>query len=330
VTAAIIVTAACLLASACFSGFENGMLALRRARLDHAAGEGKATAVLMRRFLDNPGLMLGTILLGNNLANVFAAIYFDEIVQRVFGTSAVYTSIASLMLTFFVLVFGEISPKVWFRQAPMQRCGLLVFPMYALYVVMMPAVKVLNGVAQLVSRLVGGGPAGQDRALIRDEFRTFVLEGSREGVLDAEAARILDSALGYTGETAGSLMTPIDKARTMPATLTLREAVNLAEDLRTSRFPIVSPEDAENAWVGLFSAYDAIFTVPPERWDDETVTDHFRPLVTVPAGAGIDRVLRIAHATRTPLLAVLDDGGKTVGVVSVRDVLRPLFGELEV
>lgn len=318
--------------SACFSGFENGMLRVRRARLKRAVDQGSRTAERMAFFLERPALMLGTILLGNNLANCFTAIFFDEWVQRVFATQSardpLLTSIvASAVLTLVILIFGEVTPKVWFRQHPFYRCQRFVYPIFAFY---RATAHIVNGLSTfsfwLERRFAPTMVSSGSSAHAREDFRLTLLESEEAGTISTDARRLLDDALEFHNHRVSDIMTPRERVRTIPATMDLASAVAFAAEHDVSRLPVRDNETGQ--WLAIFSVYDAIFSVNDKRWPHEQVLDHVRPLTTINATAPIDRVLPLARNNDSPLMAVVDDHGHSIGIVTTENVVDPLFRDV--
>lgn len=324
----IILTVLGIVASACFSGFENGIIAVRQARLDHAMKENSAAARLIQYFRNHPSVMLSTILLGNNLCNCFTAIFFDKIVKD--QSDAMWLSmVASAVLTIIVLVFGEVTPKLWFRQRPFFRCRLLIYPMYIFHLAFYPFVWTLSKITSLVNRLLGDR-SDADAAhmqISREEFGLLVSESKSAELIDPEAAQLMENALHFHDRVVSDIMIPAGDVRTIAANATLSEAVAAARRFNTSRFP-VTQENGGKTWIGIFNVYDAIFRADRDSWEDERVIDFVRPLVNIPEAAGINLVLTISRNMRSPILVVRSNHSEQSGIVTPMDVTYPLVGRM--
>ncbi len=333
----LLITLACLVGSAIFSGFENGILAVRRARLDHALAQGSRTARLIDHFLRHPAALLGTILLGNNLCNSFAAVYYDEWLKGVFGpwmmTSTRMTLLISLggsaLLTVVLLVCSEITPKVWFRQAPLARVSLVVIPIHLFHLLSWPFVRLLAFVSNLINRIFTdtNKKSTIDIALIREDFRMMLLESEEAGVLDREVRSLLDNSLDYHRNHVRRVMRPASEVEALPADFTLARALAKARESGSSRFPVADPADPTR-WIGIFSVYDAIYSVADTAWETERVLDYLRPIVSIQETDSINQVLTRSRSHKSPLLVVTDSTGQHIGIVTANDVVFPLFGEL--
>jgi CBS domain containing-hemolysin-like protein len=328
---ALLITIVCLGASACFSGFENGMIAIRRARLEHAVANGSATARLMKRFLDRPALMLGTILLGNNLSNVFTAVYFDRFLQGYIDDPVTVAVLGTALLTVIVLIFGEVTPKVWFRQAPFFRCQLLIYPMFIFQCVTSPFARMLGWVAARISALVVGtvGVAQENVASVRESFRIMLHESLETGLIDDEAYGLLERAVDYSRMHVSEVMTARAETRCIASSLTLEEAVAESQRYGRARLPVYDEQDPDR-WIGVFSVYDAMFRLHPDDWAGHCVVEYVRPAITIREGARLQDVLNLSQLTSSPLLVVVGRDGAQSGIVSANDVIPPLFGELRV
>ena len=317
-----------LIFSACFSGFENGMLAIRQARLDHAVKQGSNIALKINYFLDRPSLMLATILLGNNLCNVFTAIYVDELLK--IGTdnlnlsqimAATISILASVVLTIIVLIFGEITPKVWFRQRPFQRCSKLVYPMYVFYILAWPFVRMLTSLVKLLNRLFPGEHAGNTTD------STMLRESASAGLIGMESLFLLENALQYDETRIGQLMVKKEGVVALNVNMTLSEALRFSRETNISRFPVYKDTSKEK-WIGTFSIYDALFRVAPEDWDKKQIRRYIRPITHVSTKSKASNVLQRSKVSRSPLLVVVDNDMHQLGIITPSDIVQHLFGEL--
>jgi CBS domain containing-hemolysin-like protein len=322
-----------LLASACFSGFENGMIQVRQARLDTAVESGSGGARLIKFFLERPAVMLSTILLGNNLSNCFTAIFFDEFVRLAIEPlpkvePLVASAVASAALTVVVLIFGEVTPKVWFRQRPFYRCQIFVYPIFAFYKLTAWVVSLLSWLTQQLDRLSEQGPHESGKTgHLREEFRHLLIESETDGLIEPDVRQLLDDGLDFHRYVVSDIMLPRAQVRAVTAGTGLSAAVAYASEHGLSRLPVARDDDGTE-WAGVFSVYDAIFRVPRDRWDACTVLDVIRPMTTIHAAAPINAVMTLSRANKSPLLVVVDERGAQRGVVTTQDMAALLFGKV--
>jgi putative hemolysin len=336
----VIAAAVGLIGSALFAGFENGMISIRKARLDHAVEEGSFPAKLIRFLLDRPALMLAAVLLGTNLSHSLTSGASGRIAESIMGThgtgaevnrlafSAILSAFASAIPpTIVILIFCEIVPKVWYRQRPFQRCRATVLPVFLFFVISFPFVWAMTAVVHLLHKLFPRG-RGSDILLLRQDFRQMLRESESDGKITPETRLLLENSLEFDQQSVRGMMIPRSVVHALPADTPLEKVVELGRDTDVSRYPVYA-ENAPSQWTGIFSVYDAIFRIPREKWATETIGQHIRPLVTVDEKDDASQVVRVSNSSRSPLLVVLDDDKKQVGIITPTDIVRPLFGNLD-
>jgi len=149
--------------SAFFSMAETSMMALNRYRLKHMAASGSRGAVLTQSLLARTDRLLGVILLGNNLVNASAAMLTTIITLRLFGEGEWALSLATLLLTFAILVFSEVTPKVIGAAYPERIALPSAFVLAPLLRVFSPVVWFVNLFVQAILACCGCSPRRPDR-----------------------------------------------------------------------------------------------------------------------------------------------------------------------
>lgn len=323
----VVLTILFLLAQAFFSGIEVGLLSLRKTRVRHAVRQGQRRAAILDFFITHPQAMLPTTLIGTNICIVCSA----NSAKMAFLSLGYSGPLAMLMLACIMtllFIYADVIPKDWFRQDPFHRCMFFAYPLQAAYFLLFIPMKALSAVNSAAVRLFAGKPKDWDSAkgLVREDFRTLLRESESGGVIDSEAAVILDRALGFHSMEAGDICCRADDVVTVPNVFSISQGVELCRAKGKSRMPV---RDVSGNWIGLFSIYEAIFEIPGKEWDMRPVQECMRPLETVGENAGMDTILTKAITSGTCLLAVSDplSPGKFIGIVTVSDVNRILFGK---
>lgn len=322
---AIFMSVGGIVCSAIFSGFENGVVSIRQPRLHYYIDHGNSGAKYIQYFLKRPTTMLATILLGNNIANILLAVYVEKMSQQITQNTLGLTLI-SFCLTIVLLIAGEITPKVWFRQHPIQRCSKAAIPIYAFYWLAYLPILMLTYFVNGLNKLLAG-KASSEKLHRNEEFRMMFKESLDDGELTQSTTLMMQHLLDYNSLTVRDLM--VDKAYTvvLEGNLSLDEAVKIAKEKQMKRFPVVLKSDPNN-WIGIFSVYDVIFKIPEDQWKDKNVLMLTRDLVTLGADENISEVLSQTARSKLRLMVVLDSDGKGVGVISPSDVMKPMFGQL--
>ena len=170
--AAIIGLVLLIIISGFFSSSETGMMAINRYRLQHEAQSGNKRAKQILKLLKRPDRLLGVILIGNTFANIFAGTLATLIAIDLYGETSAF--IASIILTFIVLIFSEVAPKTVAALYPEKTASLVSLPLRWLLRIAYPLVWLINMIANGLLRILGIHVAGaQLEPLSRDELRTI-------------------------------------------------------------------------------------------------------------------------------------------------------------
>jgi len=198
-----------LLLSACFSISETSMMALNRYRLKHLAKTGNRGAMLAAELLQRTDKLLGTILLGNNLVNTAAAALGTVIAFRLLGQSEWAVTITTAAVTFFLLVFSEITPKVIGATYPERiafPASYVLAPLLRFAYPLVWFINLFSGTLLWLLRLPRRGAADGAAQLSLEELRTLVLEGGN--FLPPKHQKILLNLFDLESITVDDLMTP--------------------------------------------------------------------------------------------------------------------------
>jgi Mg2+/Co2+ transporter CorB len=319
------VLAILLLSSAFFSASETAMMAINRYRLRHASDSGHRGAQRTRALLDQTDKLLGVILLGNNLVNAASATLSTVIAIRLFGDGEAVLSIATLLLTFLILVFSEVTPKVIgaaFPERIAYPASLLLVPLLRLAY---PVVWFVNLFVQGILRLlrIRRPDPGLGNMLGLEELRTIVLESSK--ILPREHRRILLNLLELEDITVDDVMTPRSQI----------EALDLADDPERLRQQIATShhtrllvhEDSPDNLVGVLHVRRALHAISEGEIDMAGLRESLEAPYFVPAGTPLFTQLRNFQSSQRRLALVVDEYGELQGLVTLEDLLEEMVGE---
>ena len=320
-------------AQAFFSGIETGLISMRKSRVRHGVKSGTPRAGILNFFISHPGYMLATTLVGTNISVVCAAKMAKEGATSLGfeGTGAMLCVTLGLTV---LLLAAEIIPKDWFRQHPYQRCLAFSGLFKAAYFVFYVPVRLMAGLTNLTTNLIKGDTDSKkaEAALMREDFIMLLRESETAGIIDSEAADILDRSMEFHSITVRDIFRPKTDVLDAPADMTVKEAMRLCGERGVSRLPVRDPAqnvDSCTTWIGVFSLYDMIFVIPEDEWESSRIGDHVSSINSVPMNATMESVLFAAKKSDSHLLAVRSETCTTenhVGIVSRTDVVKRLFG----
>ena len=314
-----------LFLSACFSASETAMMAINRYRLKHAAESGHRGAKMTQALLDRTDKLLGVILLGNNLVNIAAATLSTIISIRLFGDSDVALSVATLILTFLILVFSEVTPKVLGSSYPERIAYPAAYLLTPMLKLAYPIVWFVNLFVQGILRSLRIKPPepGQGTSLGLEELRTIVLESS--GRLPREHHRILMNLLELEDITVDDVMTPRSQIEAVDLS---DEPERLRQQLSTSHHTrLIVQQESLDTVLGVLHVRRVLHALAGDEIDPETLRQNLEEPYYVPAGTPLFTQLNNFQRGRKRLALVVDEYGELQGLVTLEDLLEEMVGE---
>ena len=313
-----------LIVSGAFSLAETAMMAANRYRLKHQAQRGARGARLALSLLAQTDKLLGVILLGNNLLNAACATLASVITVRLFGQGEWPLAIGAVVVTFLILVFSEITPKVVGAAHADRLAPLVSFFLAPLLRALRPIVWFVNLFVQGLLRLFRFHAAPQpSTTLSQEELRSLVLEGAQyfRGKHKTMLANLMDLEAVHVDD----VMTP----RSQIHALDLSEKPGLIrQQLVTSyhtRLPVC--EGSLDNIVGILAVKSMLHAMQSDELDVERIRSLLRPPYFIPVGTPLLTQLSQFQADRQRMGLVVDEYGELQGLVTIEDIIEEIIGE---
>ena len=313
-----------LIVSGAFSLAETAMMAANRYRLKHQAQRGARGARLALSLLAQTDKLLGVILLGNNLLNAACATLASVITVRLFGQGEWPLAIGAVVVTFLILVFSEITPKVVGAAHADRLAPLVSFFLAPLLRALRPIVWFVNLFVQGLLRLFRFHAAPQpSTTLSQEELRSLVLEGAQyfRGKHKTMLANLMDLEAVHVDD----VMTP----RSQIHALDLSEKPALIrQQLVTSyhtRLPVC--EGSLDNIVGILAVKSMLHAMQSDELDVERIRSLLRPPYFIPVGTPLLTQLSQFQADRQRMGLVVDEYGELQGLVTIEDIIEEIIGE---
>lgn len=313
-----------LLLSGFFSMAETSMMAVNRYRLRTLAKEGHKGAQLAEWLLARTDKFLGVVLLGNNLLNAANASLVTVIAFRFFGEDQFAMTVATLSVTFLILVFSEVTPKVIGAAYADRVAPLSSFILVPMLRVVYPAVWFVNLFVSGLLRLMRLKPeSAMENSLGVEELRTLLTESG--AFLPAQHRAILLNLFDLEKGKVDDVMIPRGQIEAIDIDA---EPVEIMRQLTTShhaRLPVYAGE--LNNVLGIVQVRRALARLADEEFDVSEFRSWLREAYFIPAGTNLYTQLTQFQATRQSLGLVVDEYGELLGLVSVEDLLEEIVGE---
>jgi CBS domain containing-hemolysin-like protein len=275
------------------------------------------------------GITLTTLLTGFTLEPAFS-VFLQPLVTALAAPRAAVMPIATVVsiaiATLLSMIIGELVPKNLALAIPRQVAKIVIPFQIGFTTVFKPFVRVLNGTANGLLRLVGIEPKEElSSARTAEELRSLLRRSASEGSLDRDTATLLARTIAFSDHTAADVMTPRPRLASIDRTATVDAIVELARRTGHSRFPVID-NDIDDV-VGLVHIKQAV-GVPRDRRADVPVSALQSDALRVPETMKLDTLLGELRARGYQMAIVVDEYGGTAGVATLEDLVEELIGEV--
>jgi magnesium and cobalt exporter, CNNM family len=324
-SAEVTALAVLLVLSGFFSISETSMIALNRYRLRHLVTQGHGGARRAAALLKRTDRLLGAILLGNNVINAAAATLASLIAVRLFGEGKLAYGVSTISISFLLIVFSEITPKVIGATYPERIALPLAYVLGPLQRLLSPFVWFVNLFAQPLLRLCGVRPEREAAAptLSAGEIRTLVLESSH--FMPKKHVSILLNLFDLGNITVQDIMVPRAKI----------ESVALNDDMETitrqlatsyhMRLPVFRDSLGEVA--GVLHLRKVLGLLHASALDKAALEQLIVEPYFVPSSTPVLSQLQYFQENRERIALVVDEYGELMGLVTLEDIIEEIIGK---
>lgn len=306
------------------AGMEAGVFALSRFRIRQQMRAGRATARLLQGFLDNPENFLWTILVGNTIANLLIFGWLVVLLHGLLGGHAGWFALAMAVLVFVFYMFFDLLPKMLFRAYPNRLCLFLARPFRVVHILLRPLVGLVESTSNALLRWRGGMTFTGKLFGSRDEFRQ-VMQESVQGLTSDERVMI-NRVLDLHGLSVQHAMRPLENMASLDADARMDDALALWRSQHLTRLPVWETRQGMRRIAGLLHMDDVIFggEIDPAR----SVRDFLEPALFISADLRLEVGLRRMQRSGERLAVVLGRDQREIGIITLHDMLRIIFGEV--
>jgi putative hemolysin len=319
-TIQIIILVVLISFSALFSGIETALMSLGKIKVNSLLKQRKKGAETLYRIKQKPNRLIITILIGNNLVNIGAASLATVVFTEMFGSSGI--GIATGVMTFLILVFGEITPKTFAAQNA-ERVSLIVArPVEILSIILFPLVKIFEIISKFMSKILG---SKEENHLSEEELKTIVTMGAEEGILNKEAAEMMHNILEFKGTKVVDVMTPDVEIEMIDGEKQLKDVIDFVVKTPYSKYPIYS--GSRDKIIGILDVDDVLRHMKNKKLNIK-VKNIMGEAFFVPQSKEIDDLLSEFERKKIPIAIVVDEYGDISGLVTVEDILEEIVGDI--
>lgn len=309
-----------LSASAFFSSAETALMTSNKLRIRNLAENGDKRAEKVLEITANTDKMLSAILIGNNIVNLSASALSTTLTLKLFGSSLV--GVATGILTFLILVFGEITPKNVASKNAEDMALKYIGIISILVIVLTPAIYIVNKVAGIVISLFIKNN-DDNNMVTEDELRAMVEVSHEDGVIEKEEKKMIVNVVDFGDTVAGDIMLPRVDMVMVSVESSYEEILKIFREERYTRIPVY--EESPDNVIGILNVKDFLLIEDKENF---SVKEHLRePLYTYEYKKTSSLMVDM-RKTGANIVIVLDEYGTTVGLITLEDMLEEIVGEI--
>lgn len=318
----------CLVLSAFFSATETALTSLSSLKTKHLReSHGRAGRVL-DLWLNSPHRVLAAVLIGNNLVNIFASIYADNLISSSFGNTSV--GIVTAVMTIVIVLFSEIIPKTLAKTYATQIAlpMMLIFRLF--YLILFPFTWLLSGISDFFSRSLRKRDSKTTPQITEEELEFLIDVGEEEGVIAEQKHEMLSGVFELGDTVVREVMVHRTDMTALPINATIHEAAELFRERGLSRLPVYDGR-VDNI-IGILHSKDILFYIKRHSKDESSweapLSELKRDAMFVPESKPVDQLFQEMRRNRQHMAIVLDEYGGTSGVVTMEDILEEIVGEI--
>lgn len=308
--------------SACFSGSENALFSLSRNQIEMLVEKEGARAEAINFLLRFPKKLLATILIANTFVNIAVVLVSTFLFSVIFNFHAfpLFGFLFEVVfVTFMLVLFGEVIPKVYSFQNNMKVSWLLALPLYYSYKLFQPLVYILERTTSIIDKRI----TRRGHILSADELN-HAIEITSEKDAPKQEKSILKSVVNFGNTNVKQIMRARPDIAAVDLNSSFRQLMLQIVDYGYSRIPVY--EETLDRVKGIIFTKDLLPLM--DQPDDFNWQQLLRPAYFVPESKKIDDLLKEFQTKRMHLAIVVDEFGGTCGLVSMEDIVEEIFGEI--
>ena len=307
--------------SAFFSSSETALTTVNQIRMRTLADNGDKRAARVLRVTGNPGKMLSAILIGNNIVNLSASSISTSLAIHLFGNTG--AGIATGILTFLILIFGEVTPKTMATIKADSMSLTAAAPIEFLMKILTPVIFIINKLSLGLMFLLHVNIKDAQKKMTEEELRTIVDVSQENGVIEHEERDMIHNLFDFGDAEAKEIMVPRIDMTFVQADATYQEVLDIFRQDMFTRLPVY--EDSTDNVIGIINMKDFLLQNDTPEFSVRNLLRE--PYFTYEHKNTADLFLEMRKSSIS-LAIVLDEYGVTAGLITLEDLLEEIVGEI--
>ncbi len=312
----------CLLVSAFFSSCETAYNLANESQLEKDAEKGfinKLAYKISRHY----NFALSSLLIGNNIVNFTLSMVATTLAVKLIANEGTAATVATLVSTVVVLIFGEIVPKVIAKANSKLLIKLFSLPLYFFMIIFSPLAFLINAVIKLINRLF---VKDVDNTVTPDELASIIETGEEEGSIDEEKSELLQSAIDFNETTIKEIMIPRVDMVAIDVNDDIDEILKIVYEAPYSRIPVY--DSSIDDIIGILVTQKLLKLLVDTPKEEINIRSLLVEPYYIHLTVKLPDALDVLREERTHIMIVLDEFGGTMGIATMEDILEELVGEI--
>ena len=321
ITSKIIILVVLVMLSAFFSSVETAFTSVNKVRLKTLAQDGNKKAKVASLLVEKYDRMLYATLIGNNIVNIaassIATLLFIDVLN---GNSSLGSTVATIVTTVVLLIFGEITPKTLAKMVPEKVAMAFGYIVYGIMFIFTPLCWIFGGWKKLILKIFKFKP---DEGITEEELITIVEEAGEEGSLDDNETHLIRSAIEFNDLDVEDIFVPRVNVIAVEKNTPMEEIQELFMEHSFSRMPVY--EDNIDHVIGMIHEKDFYKALSK---GEKTIDSCISQIALATEHMKISTLLQSLQKQKIHMAVVVDEYGGTCGIVTLEDILEELVGEI--
>jgi gliding motility-associated protein GldE len=319
----------CFILSAFFSGSEVALFSIDKKKIKSAFSNSPLIQNYLINLIEHPRRLLVSILIGNTAVNVTASIIAVSLALELathFGFSLNVTlTLQIIILTFLILLFGEVTPKIWASKDPIAFSKIIAIPTHWVIVIIYPISETITEIIRVFVAFIRIDK--RKSAIKHDEIKELATLSLEKGTIEDEEHELIHSIFGFKDLSVSEIMTPRVDMVAVSSDADFTEVVNQITKTGRSRIPLYK-DDLDDI-IGIIYAKDLLpYFKNTELRKNLSLSKLARKPMFVPRTKMIDDLMHEFQEKKMHLAIVVDEYGGTAGLISLEDIIEEIIGEI--
>ncbi len=320
----------CLMLVALLSSSEASFIAVNRIRLRSLIEKGSDRAKTAQKIRDQYDKLFSAVILSGNLFTILATSIGTAITINFLGEDHKDFGIviATVVMTFLTVVFGELAPKT-FAVSHAEKIALFMAKPMELYIrLLSPVIWIINKLSNLTIRLFGGEVKPSSQSLTEEEMKAMISIGEEEGAIEEEEKKMLHNVFEFGDKKVSEAMVPRTEIVAISKDAVVADVLNLVSTKGYSRYPVIK-KTVDNI-IGVLYIKDILLKMSKEEVNGQTeIKNLIRDVYYVPESKMVTALLDDMQKNKFQIAIIVDEHGGTAGLITLEDIMEEIVGSLQ-